>query len=504
MRHAASAGEPARSESTAERRACLLVFGTLLFCYAYFPPRWADWNQNARLDLTVAIVERGTLSIDAYYENTGDYAVHAGHVYAGKAPGLSLVAVPIYLAFRSLTDNAPVRAVLQRASASGALARTLREGGTGLLENKIYFAAALYAGAFAAVALPSALLGVLLFSFLGVLLPERLPRAVLVLAYGLATVVFPYSTVFYGHQPAAVLLFVSFYLLWRMRRGQLAPRWLWAVGALQGLAVLVEFPTLGAVLLMCAYAFSWLDRKWEIVKLGCGALPMVLLLGWYNTSAFGSPFATAYQYLGRFPEISNTTLVGFGPPSWEALWGLTFSPYRGLFFFSPFLLLAGPGSWLLVRRREWRPEVVLWAGMVTLHLLLIAGWYDWRGGFAIGPRNLIAVIPFLMPPVAFCWRVWQQRPALQATAWGLVLASFALVWTASVSGQDFPSLDIRNPVAQFFWPKFCAGDITRNLGMFIGLRAWWSVLPPVLLVAAVPWRIRCREMPLGAYPGARR
>ncbi|NJN95485.1 MAG: hypothetical protein HC875_15930 [Anaerolineales bacterium] len=319
-----------------EKRIAILIFLTLLFCYGYFFPRWAEWNQNSRMDLTLALVEQGTIRIDDYYENTGDYAVYDGHIYTDKAPGTSLLGTPTYFVFRLLSDTPPVRAILQRMSSSQALSNTFNEEGTGLLEQKVYFAAALYATTFVTIALPSALLGVLLFGFLGRLIQPVAPRVMLVLAYGLATVVFPYSTVFYGHQPAAVMLFGAFYLLYRIRLREMSQEWLWAVGGLLGLAVLTEFPALFPLILLSLYAFWLLDKKWQIIKIGLGGLPFALILGWYNFSAFGSPFASSYKYLGRFPEISNTGFLGFSQPSWDAVWGVTFSPYRGLFFCRPF------------------------------------------------------------------------------------------------------------------------------------------------------------------------
>jgi hypothetical protein len=33
----------------------ICIFLTLLVCYSYFFPRWADWNQNSRMRLTMAI-----------------------------------------------------------------------------------------------------------------------------------------------------------------------------------------------------------------------------------------------------------------------------------------------------------------------------------------------------------------------------------------------------------------------------------------------------------------
>ncbi len=495
---------------TRERRVGLLIFLVLLCCYGYFFPRWAEWNQNSRMDLTLAIVEQGTIRIDNYYENTGDYAVYDGHVYTDKAPGTSFLGVPAYFVFKSLAGMPFMRAVLHRLSASQALASTLREEGTGLLEQKVYFAAALYVTTFVTVSLPSALLGTLLYLFLGRLPPPHSPRAfsesphfprglplegggmrggrvVLPLAYGLATIVFPYSTVFYGHQIAAALLFLAFFLLYRIRQHEISSGWLWGVGGLLGLAVLTEFPALVPLVILSLYALWFLERKWEVLKLGLGGLPFALLLGWYNATAFGSPFSSSYRYLGRFPEISNTGFLGFSQPSLEALWGVTLSPYRGLFFLSPFLLLVIPGFWCLLREREWRAEGILTLTIVLGQLLLISAWYDWRGGFAIGPRNLLLILPFVMIPVTFCFRVWGERFFLYALFCALVVLSFGLVWIASVSGQEFASISVANPLVGFYWPKFQAGDITRNLGMALGLSSWFSLLPLLVIVGGTLW-----------------
>jgi hypothetical protein len=41
----------------------------------------------------------------------------------------------------------------------------------------------------------------------------------LTLGYGLGTIAFAFSTVFFGHQIAALLLFGAFYLLFQVRSG---------------------------------------------------------------------------------------------------------------------------------------------------------------------------------------------------------------------------------------------------------------------------------------------
>ena len=110
----------------------------------YFLPRWADWGANSRLNLTLAIVEQGTLSIDDYYENTGDYAYFEGHYYLDKAPGPSFLAVPVYAAAYPILNMEPVQNILTRVAESGAFSGTLNEEGTGLLPEKIYDFLVLY------------------------------------------------------------------------------------------------------------------------------------------------------------------------------------------------------------------------------------------------------------------------------------------------------------------------------------------------------------------------
>ena len=77
------------------RRASLPLFALVFGTYAYFYQA-GGWNQNSRFDLTRAIVEQHTLSIDAFQENTGDKAQRDGHWFTDKAPGLSVLAVPAY------------------------------------------------------------------------------------------------------------------------------------------------------------------------------------------------------------------------------------------------------------------------------------------------------------------------------------------------------------------------------------------------------------------------
>src|SRR5258706_3885909 len=141
----------------------LTLFAILLACYAYFFPRWADWNQNSRFDLVVALVNDHTLTIDRYVENTGDYATVGGHIYSDKAPGTALLGVPIFAAFRALVPGDALDQLAAAASHHASLDATLRLDGKGLTTDRISFFIGLTLASFVVSAVPSALLGVILY-----------------------------------------------------------------------------------------------------------------------------------------------------------------------------------------------------------------------------------------------------------------------------------------------------------------------------------------------------
>lgn len=62
------------SSASPYRLRALLLFSVIFVSYAYFY-EGAGWNQNSRLDMVRAIVEQGTLRIDAFHEDT---KVHKG------------------------------------------------------------------------------------------------------------------------------------------------------------------------------------------------------------------------------------------------------------------------------------------------------------------------------------------------------------------------------------------------------------------------------------------
>jgi hypothetical protein len=464
-------------------RVHLLLFGLLALSYLYILPRWADWNQNSRFNLVLALVNDGTVTIDRYVENTGDYAYYGGHYYSDKAPGLSLLGAPVYAVFRWLAPGPALERWQAAAQQSRALSETLRPDGTGLRPDKIAYFLGLVVTTAVTVAFPSALLGVLIFVVAADFVPDVRARLAIALLYGLATSAFPYANTFVGHQPSAFLLFAAFALLLAIRRRGWPRRWLMAVGLLLGYAAITEYPAalIGGVL--AAYALWTLGRPLtSLALLALGGLPPLVALAVYDYAAFGTLLPIGYFHSALWSDVHSTGLVSLTYPRPEALWGITFGIHRGLFVLSPYLLFAAPGYWALWRRQELRAEWWVLAAAPLLFLLFNGSSAMWQGGFAIGPRYFLPALPFLaLVAGAGLYRAWRHalfRPVIAvACGWSLVA-----VWAQTLGGQSFPDYT-PNPLVDLSLPRLASGDVARNLGMAAGLAGWASLLP--LLAALV-------------------
>lgn len=455
------------------RRFWLIVF-LLFFSYAYVLPRWSDWNQNSRLNLVLALVDDGTPKIDRYVANTGDYALYNDHAYTDKPPGLSFLGIPIYAAIRPLLDAPPVQAQFERIG--GRFEETLNPDGSGLRADKIRFALVQYLLTLVVVAFPAALFGGLFFMVLQRLGVAPAPASIGALGYGLATSAAPYAGNFYAHQLVAVLLFTAFILAWSP-----PARWSpWASGVLVGLllgwAVISEYPAAPAAAMIGLYALYRRGWRWLPAMATGGALPGALLIG-YDLAAFGTPWPIGYAYSALWQEQHHTGFMSLTAPQWEAIWGLTFSEFRGLFFRAPWLLLALPAYWIGWRRREQRAEWWVLALVPLAFLLFYGSSIMWWGGFAAGPRYIVPLIPFLALPAALlighCW----ERIGWRIGALGLLSVSWILIWMEATATQLFPSDTIRATWREYVIPAWQQGNIARNAGMVLQLEGAASLLP---------------------------
>lgn len=472
-----------------ERIDTLGVVLLVLLCTAYTFPRWADWNQNSRFDLAFALVEERTLSIDCCVANTGDYALFEGHTYSDKAPGLSFIAVPAYALWKGISDLG-LGAAANRLASSESVQGTLRPGGTGIRADKMTFATALTFATFLTVALPSALASALLFRFLSTFTASRRYRLAVTLTYALATIAFAYSNVFYAHQLVAAALFTAFVLLFTVRQTRHIGTRLVSVGLLLGLALVSEYPAALIVALLIGYAVYQLTRETRlgartVAWIALGMLPPLLVTAAYNFAIFHTPWPVAYRYSALWQARHSVGFISISTPRIEALWGITFSPFRGLFFISPILLLSLWGLWYLWQQRERRAEAAVSAAAVGSFLAFNSASVMWWGGFAVGPRYLVPMLPFMAwPLVAYL----DRHGATRAGRWlftVLFVVSVLVTWTLTLAGQHFAEDTYRFPLLDYAWPQLAQGNLARNVGTLLGFSGWWSLAPLAGGIAAL-------------------
>lgn len=452
------------ADASLERRRAWLVGLALLCCYGFFFYRGGNWNVEARNAQIVAIADDHTLAIDPYHHWTGDEAYYRGHYYSDKLIGPSLVAAPIYWLSRrtiSLWIDQPRQSLMLALRVAN------------LLTN----------------ALPSALIGALLYLFLAELTISPALRVWLALGYGLGTLALPYSTALFGHQLGAVCVAGSFMLLWHQRRQWRLGRGL-AAGALVGLGAVSDFTTLLIAAFLAVYAL-WVATgrpAGEPVRLAVfarriapfAALALLPLAGQLaaNWAIFGGPFTFPHVHhvQASFQARHTRGMLGVHLPRLYPLYQLTVGPWRGLFYSSPLLLLALPGFFLLGRR--WRAETILiaaaWLGVLLMH----SGYENWTAGSSFGPRYQIPAIPLLMLPVAVAAKRW----AFICKALALISVAFTVAVTAQ---SPFVDEAIRNPLAVAL-ANFSAGNLLHgNLGLLMGLRGLWSLFPLAVVEAGV-------------------
>ena len=122
-----------------------------------------------------------------------------------------------------------------------------------------------------------------------------------------------------------------------------------------------------------------------------GLLVFCSLLLYYNALRFGDIFET-----GRTTSLYSYAIYS-NPIS--GLYGLLFSPGKGLFIYNPIIILSII-SWKSFHKSYSHLSIGI-LGMIIIRSLFIASRSDWHGGFCLGSRYFIIIMPFLFIPIAF-------------------------------------------------------------------------------------------------------
>ena len=418
----------------------------MLFIFVWLSGAWfgsdeLNPNNATRMFAAVSLVEDHDATIDDYAPLTIDKAEFAGHTYMDKAPGMTLMAVPVVAALNALTgtDARQERLLIPEIGAGG------------LMRPRVRLAAALTSALFTAIA------ATMLFGVTIELAGSIGAGVFAALGYALGTPIWGWSTTIFGHASAAALLLIATIAIWRGTRAARPERSQALIAGLAlGWAVVVEFQSAlsGFAIGLWALWRLWrypADERWRPAALAAGGAAIALVpLAIYNLVAFGTLFRLGYEGVVGFAGM-HQGLFGLTYPRPEVIGEILAGAEKGLIWVAPILVLAPIGLARLIRLRETRDLGFVAAAAAAIVVLINASYVYWDGGSSTGPRLSVPAIGFLALGLGPAWQ-WCRHIVLRIGLAVLLAASMAL--NLIIAAVDITSPEnIRWPVVRWIVEK---------------------------------------------------
>lgn len=463
--------------------------------------------------LVVSIAEDATFDLGRYFGlhedifRNPDHAPQGG-VHHGANPGISMLAAIPYAVVRPAVDAVVARSLAaRRASGADTLAvyddprearvRFYREARRQGLDVR-----------FGLVGIITMVLCMAPLSALGVVVICRLleggglgerDAVALSLLYAFGTPVLFRSAYLNQNLAIGIVAAAAFLLLWnpggRIRLAE--SRRIFLAGLLAGFAFLSDYSGALALGILGLYALSRARdaHPWSgVVRTGviytAGALPMILVLWWYQWAAFGNPILPPQHWMP--PVIySDVGYQGVTGPNLELFLLLLFDPRFGLFIGAPLLALAVASPLVLARGRSFLParELLVCGAIAVAYLVFFSAISYTRLQWSTGIRYLMPVVPFLFLAAAV---VLVRLPRAMAT--GVVIVAVTVSWSMAMVRNQY---GVHTNVVHTFVEGFQLPWL-NTLGRMSTQYAPWlegrpSALPAFLLagvVIAAIWTIR--------------
>nr|NQU93070.1 hypothetical protein [Bacteroidota bacterium] len=420
------------------RKFYIVFFFVNLLLGFYFIDVWNNANTTSRALPVITFWENGSFQIDRYHELTMDKANIDGHYYTDKPPMATLIVLPFF----------------------GLLEWV---GVINYDEGSLYGPAVYILGDFLCGSIPFAL--IILLAFRSIRTGKfRFSPVLLVMMSFFGSFLFVFSGTFFAHLLTGLLLLLAYINIKNNK--------FFYSGFFLGLAFLSEYIV---AIVMPVWALQvWIREKnfMKSMQFGLGILPAVIFIMAYNYAFTGNPLEMLYKY-DMFGELH--TNYGFSLPTIESIWGLSFSNFKGVFFYAPILILI---LFTVFRNKSLRTIGRHYLTYVSVvYFLVISSYFGWWGGWTYGPRHLIPLaILLIYEGVILLSCTHFNKPLF----WGLTLFGLTGAFLAKLTVlYSVPSESV-HPFVQTIFPALLSGNLNPN-----NILTMVFSIPPV--VADIIW-----------------
>lgn len=371
-----------------------VTLALLIFSIAYLSPNTST-NSDSKYSLLVseAILRQHTIRLDAYRDVISnqqevDYRLQEnnGHIYYYYPLGTSILSIPLVIPFHLLGKSMSIPAYDDAA------------------QN--FISAIVLAAIF------------LVLTQIGYYYLSPIVSLLLVAMCVLgSTLISTLGTALWNQDFAIFCVCVCLWLLVRLENKATFQFLPWLLGLFLFLAYLCRPTT--AIFITLALVFILVKHRYFFLPTAFTAFVLLVCFSLFSHYEYGLWLPSYYlpRQLGGLLNYSSQQAT----PLRLALHGLLFSPSRGLFVYSPIFLSAVLGSILFrhdLKKHALSWLIVLW---VVGHVLVVARFPNWWGGFSFGPRLLADILPGLVLLTIFVAQRWLLTADKSSRVLGITL-----------------------------------------------------------------------------------
>ncbi len=240
--------------------------------------------------------------------------------------------------------------------------------------------------------------------------------------YSFGSLIFPYTGTFFSEPLCTMFMILSFlFIIKNETLYEKVPHTgknYFYSGLFLGLAIVTHISAVLSVPFYYAFILGQTTKEKVSIKafrssglyFTGGLIIFCGLLLYYNYARFGDVFET-----GRSVQLINYAYYS-NPLS--GMYGLLLSPGKGFFIYTPVVLLSII-FWKSFHKYYPHLSITVLA-MIIIRIFFIASRSDWHGGFCIGPRYFVIIMPFLFIPIALGLKdILIKRNLKQFVAFGI-------------------------------------------------------------------------------------